>query len=341
MTIFSINGDDPALNDFQKQIIWVGLSLVLLLGIQFADYHTVIRRLTPLLYGCVIFLLIYLIVRGQLESGVRRWIQIPFVNLRIQPSEFAKVFTVLMLARHMERWAGKKPGLMQMGIPCLIVGVPLVLIAKQPDLGTAMVLPLVMITMIFAAGFRVKTLMILGLCAVVSGFLVGRSVLKPYQVQRITAFINPEADPLGAGYQVIQSKIAVGSGGISGKGFQRGSQSHLKFLPVQNTDFIFAVWAEERGFLGSFFLLVMYGLLVARILKAARKSQNYFAVYTCIGIMSIFFSQIIINIGMVTGLMPVTGLPLPLMSYGGSGCLASFLALGIVFNIGIRSFPSY
>jgi rod shape determining protein RodA len=341
VTIFSINGDEPAPNDFHKQMIWVFTSFILLAGLQFIDYRTVIRKIAPLLYGCVILLLVYLIVRGQFAVGVRRWIMIPFINLRIQPSEFAKVFTVLMLARYMEQWSGKRPRIAQMCIPFLIVGLPLLLIAKQPDLGTAMVLPPVFLVMIFAAGFRVRTLIIIGLCVLITGFFVGKNVLKPYQIRRVTVFMNPEADPLGAGYQVIQSKIAIGSGGMTGKGFQQGSQSHLKFLPVRNTDFVFAVWAEERGFAGALFLLVLYGLLVVKILKTARKSDNYFAAYSCVGILGIFFSQIVINIAMVTGMMPVTGLPLPLMSYGGSACFAYFLSLGLVLNIGMRRFPNY
>jgi rod shape determining protein RodA len=340
VTIFSISGDEPVPNDFQKQAVWIGCSFLLLIAIQCVDIK-ILRKFGPVGYGIIIALLLYLIIRGQFELGVRRWVLIPVIKLRLQPSEFAKLFTMLTLAGWMEKWNGKRPGIQQMIIPAMIMGLPWLLILKQPDLGTSLILPLMFLALVFVSGFRVKTMLILGLCILIPGYFAGRQIIKPYQMKRITSFMNPEADPLGAGYQLIQSKIAIGSGGLIGKGFQQGSQSHLNFLPVQNTDFIFAVWAEERGYFGAVLLLVLYVLLILRCLKAAKKSDTYFGLYTCAGITSMLFSQIVINIAMVTGLLPVTGLPLPLMSYGGSACLTYFISLGIVLNIGMRSFPKY
>jgi len=172
-------------------------------------------------------------------------------------------------------------------------------------------------------------------------FVIGPKIIKPYQLRRITSFMNPEADPLGAGYHLIQSKIAFGSGGFWGKGFKMGSQSHLDFLPVQDTDFIFAVWGEERGFIGGFLLLMLFILLILRSLRIARLSRDLFGTYLCTGIIVILFCQIVINTGMVIGLMPITGLPLPFMSYGGSSCLTNMFSMAIVMNIAVRRFEDY
>lgn len=340
ITIYSISGDEPAVNDFQKQLIWIGISFVLLIAIQFIEL-TLIRKLGPILYFFTLLILLYLVLANHFELGIQRWMLIPILNMRLQPSEFAKLFSVLTLAGWMEKWGNKQPGILQLIVPITIIGIPLILILKQPDLGTALILPLVLLIMIFIAGFRIRTLLILGLCIMIPGYFVGREVIKPYQMKRITSFLNPEADPLGAGYQVIQSKIAIGSGGLVGKGFQQGSQSHLNFLPVQSTDFIFAVWSEERGFIGVIILLSLYILLILRCLKAAKKADTHFGMYTCVGVTGILISQIVINISMITGMLPVTGLPLPLMSYGGSACLTVFISLAIVLNIGMRSFPKY
>ncbi len=340
MTIYSISGDEPAMNDFQKQLIWIGISLFLLV-ITLLINLDILKILGLILYFITLSILLALAIANYFKLGIHRWVEIPIIKLRLQPSEFAKLFTVLTLAYWMEKWGDKRPGIAQLIVPAIIVGIPLLLIIKQPDLGTALILPLVMLTMIFIAGFRVRTLLILGLCIMIPGYFVGRQFIKPYQMKRITSFLNPEADPLGAGYQVIQSKIAIGSGGLLGKGYQQGSQSHLNFLPVQSTDFIFAVWSEERGFIGVIILLSLYILLILRCLKAAKKHDKYFGIYTCVGITGILISQIVINIAMITGMLPVTGLPLPLMSYGGSACLTVYLSVAIVLNIGMRSFPQY
>jgi len=340
LTIYSVTYDDPPLADYQKQILWVGLGCLGLLFFLAYDYRR-LKKWTPLFYGIVLCALLYLIIRGELELGVRRWILIPLINFRLQPSEFAKPAVVLLLAQWMERWRGQPPTMKQLIVPGLITVVPLVLILKQPDLGTALMLPPVFIAMVFVSGFRMKTMIILSLCIIIPLAVIGPNVIKPYQMKRITSFLNPEADPLGAGYQLIQSKIAFGSGGLTGKGFKQGPQSHLDFLPVQDTDFIFAVWGEERGFIGAVILLGLYVLLTYRCLLIARKSNDLFGTYVCVGMTTILFCQVFINTGMVIGLMPITGLPLPLMSYGGSACLTNFLSLAVILNIGMRSFSLY
>lgn len=340
LTIYSVTCDDAPLADYQKQIIWVGLGTALLLFILIFDYQ-LMKTYAPVFYGIILCLLVFLLVRGQFELGVRRWILIPFINFRLQPSEFAKPAVVLLLARWMEKWRGKPPTIKQLIVPGIITCVPLILILKQPDLGTSLMLPPVFLAMIFVSGFRMKTLLITGLCVLIPLGVIGPRVIKPYQMKRITSFLNPEEDPLGAGYQLIQSKIAFGSGGLTGKGFKQGPQSHLDFLPVQDTDFIFAVWGEERGFIGSIILLSLFLLLIFRCLLIARKANNLFGTYICVGLTTIMFCQIFINTGMVIGLMPITGLPLPFMSYGGSAALTNFASMAIILNIGMRSFSLY
>lgn len=340
LTIYSVTYSDPPLADYHKQIIWVGLGCIAMMFLLVFDYR-VLKKWAPVFYVLIIGILIYLLIRGQFELGVRRWILIPFVNFRLQPSEFAKPAVVLLLARWMEKWRGRPPNIRQLIVPGIITAVPLFLILKQPDLGTALMLPPVLLAMVFVSGFRLKTMVLIFLCVAIPAAFIGPQVIKPYQMKRITSFLNPEADPLGSGYQLIQSKIAFGSGGFTGKGFKQGPQSHLDFLPVQDTDFIFAVWGEERGFIGTIGLLALYVLLTLRCLRIARKADDLFGTYVCVGLTTILFCQIFINTGMVIGLMPITGLPLPLMSYGGSACLTNFVSLAIILNIGMRSFSMY
>jgi len=340
LTIYSVTYSDPPLADYHKQIIWVALGCIILMILLALDYR-LLKKWAPVFYAAVVIVLLYLLIRGQFELGVRRWILIPFINFRLQPSEFAKPAVVILLARWMEKWRGNPPAIRQLVIRGIITGIPLILILKQPDLGTSLMLPPVFLAMVFASGFRMRTLVIIFLCLAIPAIIIGPQVIKPYQMKRITSFMDPEADPLGSGYQLIQSKIAFGSGGLTGKGFKQGPQSHLDFLPVQDTDFIFAVWGEERGFLGTLTLLALYVLLTFRCLLIARKADDLFGTYICVGLTTILFCQIFINTGMVIGLMPITGLPLPLMSYGGSACLANFVSLAIILNIGMRSFSMY
>ncbi|MBN1296118.1 rod shape-determining protein RodA [bacterium] len=340
LTIYSVTSDDPPPADYQKQIAWTILGILCLFGSLAIDYR-LLKKVAPVLYLVVIAFLVFLLLHGRTELGVRRWILIPFIQFRLQPSEFAKPAIVLMLARWMERWRGNPPSLRQLLMPAGIMIIPLIMILKQPDLGTSLILPPVFLAMVFVSGFRVRTMIIIVLCLTLPLAFVAPHVIKPYQMKRITSFLDPEADPLGSGYQLIQSKIAFGSGGLTGKGFKQGPQSHLDFLPVQDTDFIFAVWGEERGFIGAVLLLSLFIFLTFRCLTIARKANDLFGTYVCVGLTSILFCQIFINTGMVIGLMPITGLPLPLMSYGGSACLTNFVSLAFILNIGMRSFSVY
>ena len=217
-------------------------------------------------------------------------------------------------------------------MPVVIVGIPCFLIAKQPDLGSAIIVFLILVSILYVKGFSLKWFLLLAILFLIA-FPFVWSFLEGYQKQRLLVFVNPNMDPLGAGYTVIQSKIAVGSGGFFGKGWLSGTQSQLHFLPEAHTDFIFATWAEERGFFGSAILVTLYALLIKSIIDVGLKAKDNFAKLICVGIASMFGFQISINILMTIGLSPVVGLPLPFMSYGGSSLLISFISLGIISNI--------
>jgi len=340
ITIYSVTSDDPPIPDYQKQIVWIMIGLVVYFIVMLFDYKVWSKLAVPL-YLLSIVLLIYLIVFGRTELGVRRWIVIPGMGFRVQPSEFAKVTLVVMLSRTFAGLRGASPSIKDLLLPGVLTGFPLLLVLLQPDLGTSLLLVPLFVSLVFVSGFSIKkSILIIILCLIPIG-IVGPKFIKPYQLKRITSFLDPEADPLGSGYHLIQSKIAIGSGGFLGKGFKMGSQSHLDFLPVQDTDFIFSVWEEERGFVGGLFLLSLYLLLIARSLKAAKNARDLFGTYLCVGMTVMLFCQIFINTGMVIGLMPITGLPLPFMSYGGSSCIVNFFAVGLIANVSMRRFTDY
>ena len=337
ITIYSVTCGDSGLQDYKKQIFWVAIGFMVMIGIMSFDYGTLVKN-SPLIYGATIVLLIYILL-APAELGVHRWIQLG--RFRLQPSEFAKLSVILILARWMARWRSTEPALKNLFPPSILVAIPFLLILMEPDLGTSLVLGPIFIALIFTSGFSFKKMVIFALLIIVPAVLVAPHVLKPYQMRRITSFLHPENDPLGSGYHLIQSQIAIGSGGLSGKGFKSGTQSHLNFLPVQDTDFIFAVWAEERGFAGAFLLIALFALLLYRSLRIARQARDLPGSYICVGLTVMLFCQILVNIGMVIGLMPITGLPLPFMSYGGSACLTNFFSMGLILNIGMRKFADY
>jgi rod shape determining protein RodA len=338
VTIYSVTFDDPGLKDYQKQIIWVALSIGILIFTLFFDYKYWIK-FSPILYGISSLLLIYVLFTPA-SLGVHRWILLPG-DIRIQPSEFAKVSQILFLAYWFSRLRGLEPKMRDLFLPALIFSLPFLLILVEPDLGTSMTLAPLFISLVFCSGFSIKKMVAIILIFLIPTLCVSPYVLKPYQVKRITSFLHPEDDPLGSGYHLIQSQIAIGSGGIGGKGFKAGTQSHLDFLPVQDTDFIFAVWGEERGFLGATILLSIYFLLFFRILHIARLSRDLSGTYLCVGFAILLFCQVIINTGMVIGLMPVTGIPLPFLSYGGSASFVNFFSIGLILNVSMRKFPDY
>jgi rod shape determining protein RodA len=320
-----------------SQATWMAIGLALVFAVTLVDTRQ-FHRLAWVFYGVVLVLLVLVHTHGRWVMGARRWLTIGPVNF--QPSELAKIAVALALARWFHADAEKHKdgyGLLGLVAPIVITLVPAVLVLKQPDLGTALVIVAVGATQILFAKVKWKTLAVLGAVAVVGAVLVYPH-LKPYQKKRVETFLNPQADVLGAGYHATQSIIAVGSGQGTGKGWGQGTQTYLSFLPEQHTDFIFSVWAEEHGFAGCLLLLALYFLLVASAIDIAGNARDRFAHFVAVGILGLLFSQIAINIGMVIGLLPVVGVTLPLMSYGGSSVVVIMSGIGLLANVGMRRF---
>jgi rod shape determining protein RodA len=281
-------------------------------------------------YFVVLVLLFGVDFYGITSSGSKRWINLFFINL--QPSELMKITLILFLAKYYNKIPSENvTNIKYLITPIFVLFIPVLLVASQPDLGTAVLILASGIIVIWLTGFRMK-FFIYSFFAVILLFPVGVSLLKPYQKSRILTFLNPERDPLGAGYQIIQSKIAVGSGGIFGKGFLNGSQSYLDYLPEKHTDFIFTLFSEEFGFFGCLVLLSIYAMIIYRIISIGEKSRNNFGKLFCFGFAGAFFIFVTVNMSMVLGLLPIVGAPLPLMSYGGSAMLAIMIGLGIVMS---------
>tara|TARA_B100001123_G_scaffold67935_1_gene75812 strand:+ start:4950 stop:6074 length:1125 start_codon:yes stop_codon:yes gene_type:complete len=281
-------------------------------------------------YIIVLILLLAVDMFGITASGSKRWINLFFINL--QPSELMKVALIIFLARYYNKIPSQSVNsIKHIFVPFLSFLIPVFLVIAQPDLGTAVLIAISGLIVIWLTGFRIKYFMY-SFFVMVCLLPVGIAFLKPYQKTRILTFFNPERDPLGAGYQIIQSKIAVGSGGIFGKGFLQGSQSYLDYLPEKHTDFIFTLFSEEFGFFGSIFLLLLYALIIYRIAKIGSECKNNFARLFCFGFAAAFFVYVAVNMAMVLGLLPIVGAPLPIMSYGGSSMLSIMIGLGIVMS---------
>ncbi|MBF0583652.1 MAG: rod shape-determining protein RodA [Magnetococcales bacterium] len=312
-----------------------GIGLVLMFVVAFAGSERVYRRYAYLAYGISLALLVAVFLAGSVSMGARRWLDVGF--MRIQPSELMKVTLVLALARYYhDRAVVVGFGWRDLGIPLLLVAMPLALILKQPDLGTGITMAAVGMVVIVVAGLSWK-MILLSLALLLAALPVAWGALHDYQRQRIYTLFAPERDPLGSGYHIIQSKIAVGSGGLLGKGFMAGSQSHLDFLPERHTDFIFSVLAEEWGFVGCVTLMILYMLITFRGLLIASMAHHRFGLLTAVGFITLFAFQVIINIGMVIGLLPVVGIPLPLISYGGSSLITLLFSMGLIAHVGIYS----
>ena len=281
-------------------------------------------------YFLVIGLLVWTYLFGITSSGSQRWINLYFINL--QPSELMKIFIILCLAKYFHRMKLEKVNSIYTILTSLIIIIlPMGLVIVQPDLGTSLLIAISGIAVLWFAGINHKYFIYTMLGFIISlPFII--AFLKPYQKLRVLTFLNPDRDPLGAGYQIIQSKIAVGSGGIFGKGFLKGTQSYLEFLPEKHTDFIFTLFSEEFGFVGSFILLLIYAIIIYRILAIGATSRSYFAKIFCYSFGVAIFVYIAINMSMVLGLLPIVGSPLPIMSYGGSSMLATMLGFGIVMS---------
>ena len=281
-------------------------------------------------YFVVILLLIYASLYGITVSGSKRWINLYFVNL--QPSELMKIAIIICFAKYYHRkQISNVNKLKNLLIPIIILIIPILLVLSQPDLGTSILIALSGIVVIWLSGVNIKYFIYFSLALIVSApFAI--SFLKPYQKLRILTFFNPDRDPLGAGYQIVQSKIAVGSGGLVGKGFLKGTQNYLEFLPEKHTDFIFTLFSEEFGFLGSLLLLLIYSIMIYRIISIGYISRNFFGKLYCYGFGSAIFIYVVVNMSMVLGLLPIVGSPLPIMSYGGSSMLATMIGLSIVMS---------
>ena len=281
-------------------------------------------------YVFVLLLLIGVDLYGVTASGSKRWINLYFINL--QPSELMKVALIIFLARYYNKIPlDDVTHIKHIIIPILALFVPVTLVITQPDLGTAALIAFGGVAVMWLTGFRIKYFIYLFITSICLA-PIAISFLKPYQKSRILTFFNPERDPLGAGYQIIQSKIAIGSGGIFGKGFLKGSQSYLDYLPEKHTDFIFTLFSEEFGFLGSLSLLLIYTLIIYRIVSIGNLCKNNFAKLYCFGFAAAFFTYVAVNMSMVLGLLPIVGAPLPIMSYGGSAMLSMMIGLGIVMS---------
>jgi rod shape determining protein RodA len=316
---------------WKQQAYWAGIGLACCAVAYFVHYR-VLERFAYFAYAGNILLLLAVLVVGKNVMGAKRWLA--FGPLSLQPSEFMKITIAWTLAKffHDDQFR-EYYDLKSLLIPILLVLIPVLLVMAQPDLGTAMIIMAVSVSMILFVKVNPRLLLTIGLGLAITLPVAYKVVLKDYQRQRIITFINPQSDPRGAGYNSIQSMIAVGSGQIIGKGYKKGTQSQLNFLPEHHTDFIFSVYSEEHGFMGFLVLLVLYLTLLANSLKIAYGSNDKFGMLFAFGMCSLFFLHIVINIGMTTGILPIVGVPLPFMSYGGSFMLACMLAVAILTNI--------
>jgi len=318
-----------------RQAAWVGVGLVLLLISMSMDYH-VLLDLSVVLYVLGIVSLVAVLGFGVVRGGAANWLQIgPW---QFQPSEFAKLATGLFLARYLASLNTRMLDLRQILTAVLIVGVPMALVAVEPDMGGAGMYAPLLIGMLLVAGVRVRLLV----TALVIGLVLGSGIwtfgMKGYQRQRVLTYLAPETDPLGAGYQVRQSKIAVGSGELLGKGYMMGTQSQLRFLPARHTDFILSVLAEEWGFLGVLTVLGLYVLFITSAARIAMRARDRAGILVVVGLLSVFCFHILYNSAMVVGYVPITGVPIPFLSYGGSFTMINFISTGIILGVDIRRY---
>ena len=323
---------------YKQQILWLLGGLGAMFVLSLIDYHRLLE-IIHWIYGFCVFSLVAVLAVGTKVLGARRWVKLPG-GIHFQPSEWVKLVLILAVARYFVGLAGKRLTWLDIFKAMAMVGVPMLLVLKQPDLGTALTYSPILLAGLFLGGIDWKK----GTILVVSGMLLvgiafsSTKILKPYQKARLTSFMNPGADPKGSGYQILQSKIAVGDGGVFGRGATKGTQTQGDFLPIPYTDFIFAAFAEEHGFIGAVIVLLIYFLILMRLIQNAQTAADLPGTFLVMGVVAVLIFQIAVNVGMVIGLMPVTGITLPLMSYGGSSVLFAFLALGMVMNVRMNRF---
>ena len=320
-----------------KQLGFLAVGIVLMFLMSMIDYHRLID-IVHWAYGISILSLIAVLAVGTRVMGARRWIRVP--GGHFQPSEWIKLVLIVAVARYFWGLAGRQLTWTDIGKAFALVCIPMLMVLKQPDLGTSLTYLPILACGLFLGGIRFKqaAIILLAIAILIGGAWKTGKLLKPYQKARLTSFINPDTDPRGSGYQIRQSLIAVGSGGIWGKGANKGTQTQGDFLPIPYTDFIFAAFCEEHGFIGALGVLLLYFLILMRLIQNAQTASDLPGTFIVMGVVAVILFQIAVNIGMVIGLMPVTGIPLPLMSYGGSSILFTFLALGMVMNVRMRRF---
>jgi rod shape determining protein RodA len=318
------------------QLYAIGIGIVAMLITLSLDYRTFTDK-SHLIYIAIVVVLVYVLFFGMVQMGARRWIPVRGFNL--QPSEFAKIAVALVLAKFYGENRGE-PQTSDLAVGVALTLLPLALIYKEPDLGTAVTLLPVFVAIAYLAGMRMRMLGIVILAIVLAAPVAWTFVLRPYQKSRISTFLDPSQDAKGAGYQQIQARITVGSGGLSGKGFRKGTQGQLRFLPVAHNDFIFSVLAEEQGFAGVLVALGLYLFVILRALEAARLAKDRLGSYLVLGVLASFSFQVMYNITMSAGLAPVKGLTLPLMSYGGSSMIATLAGFGLILNVRMRRFTN-
>jgi len=334
LQIFSATHDSQVQNAWWKQIIFIAGGLVAMWIMAAIDYHSLMGK-APIMYGVSIALLILVLVVGSKIFGSRRWI--PIFGFTFQVSEFVKLVLILLVARFLTEIRSEILDGRELAKLGAIVLLPMLLVQREPDLGTALTYLPILGVGIYLAGLRKEYLLVIVLLAGLAP-IAGWRFLHDYQKTRLVSFLNPESDPRGAGCQQIQSLIAVGAGGMWGQGVAKGSQTQLRFLPVAQTDFIFSAFAEEHGFVGVILVLALYFVLVMQMVQNAQTAPDRAGMYICMGVVALFVFHLLVNIGMVVGRMPVVGIPLPLMSAGGSNTLSTFLMLGLVNNVRLRRF---
>jgi rod shape determining protein RodA len=337
MQVYSATLDTAFHPAWWKQIVYIAAGLILMWFVMAVDYHTWTHYVPMLYAGSVVMLLVTSLV-GDRVFGSRRWIPMPG-GMHLQVSEFVKLVIILLVARYLTDLRKDELDLREGLKLAGLVLVPGALVLRQPDLGTSLTYFAVLMAGAFLAGLRWKYVLTVAIVAVIV-LPIGYTLLKDYQKARLVSFMDPERDPQGTGYQLIQSQIAVGAGGMFGKGVTKGTQTQLRFLPVPHQDFIYSAFAEEHGFVGVIVVLSLYFVMIMRIVQNAQTAPDRSGMYICMGVAALLLFHLLVNVGMVVGRMPVTGIPLPFMSAGGSNLWSSFMALGLVNNVRLRRFIS-
>lgn len=336
LTLYSVNFGKPGFIYFQKQALFILFGFSVMLAISLIDFRIFkdYSIFLIILYFIGLALLIGLLIFGKSIRGAHGWFS--FFGLNFQPVEIVKLILILILAkyfslRHIEVYRAR-----HIIISLIYVSLPAILILLQPDLGSVMIFAAVWMGIVMLAGIKIRHLIVVLIGASILFSVAWVGVLRPYQKERILTFLNPQRDPFGASYNLIQSKIAIASGGVWGRGIGQGTQGRLDFLPEKHSDFIFAAFAEEWGFVGVIFLLLIFGILFFRLIKLSLQSENNFSRLFCAGVCLMIFCELFINISVTIGILPITGLSLPFVSYGGSGLISHFIALGIVQSLRVK-----